>query len=247
MSAGPPSIFSLPLFPLHHVLFPQFLLRLHVFEERYKAMIGSCIERDQPFGVVLIRSGEEVGSPAVPHEVGCVARILEVQPLDDGRMNLLAMGQRRFRLLDYGEADLPYLIGRVEAMEDSPIPPDALAPLSQQLMTLFQRYLGLLAERAGVSVPEMTLPDDPTLLAFCIASVTQLSPLEKQRLLGTTDACARLRAEIRLLRRQIAEIETLQARTKADGEADSGIQTIVARPIDADQEGWQRFRHDGRN
>src|SRR5215831_11247716 len=111
---APDPIYSLPLFPLHHVLFPQFLLRLHVFEERYKAMIRECVSRGAPFGVVLIQSGKETGDPAVPHSIGCTARILEIEPLEDGQMNLLAVGEGRFRLLDYREAEQPYLIGRAE-------------------------------------------------------------------------------------------------------------------------------------
>ncbi|HZT42452.1 MAG TPA: LON peptidase substrate-binding domain-containing protein [Chthonomonadaceae bacterium] len=245
-SADP--IYTLPLFPLHHVLFPQFLLRLHVFEERYKAMIGDCIARGAPFGVVLIRSGEEVGDPAVPHQIGCMARILEVEPLEEGQMNLLAVGEGRFRLLDYREAEPPYLIGRAESMEDVPASAEVLAPLAGKLTRLFTRYLGLLAGRAGLPLPEMDLPDDPTLLAFCIASVIPLSSLDKQRILEMTDAPERLRREIRLLRRMVAEVETLRAEEAPEKEpAGGGIQTVKARPMNQDPERWQRYRHDGRN
>src|ERR1043166_5567751 len=116
-----PEIYSLPLFPLKLVLFPQLMLQLHIFEDRYKAMISHCIERNQPFGVALIRQGEEVGPPAVPYEVGCVARILAVKHLEDGRMHLLIAGESRFRILEYSEADLPYLTGMVETLEDLPL------------------------------------------------------------------------------------------------------------------------------
>ncbi|HLV80502.1 MAG TPA: LON peptidase substrate-binding domain-containing protein [Chthonomonadaceae bacterium] len=240
--------YTLPLFPLRHVLFPQFLLRLHVFEERYKVMIGDCIAREEAFGVVLIRSGEEVGDPAVPHQIGCRARILEIEPLEDGQMNLLAVGEGRFRLLDWREADLPYLIGRAEPMEDAPAQPEVLSPLADRLLRVFSRYLGLLAGRAGLPLPEMDLPEDPTLLAFCIASVIPLSALDKQRLLEMTDAPERLRREIRLLRRMVAEVESLPAGGQAEPEPeDSSARTLVARPMSQDPERWQRYRHDGRN
>ena len=57
---------QLSLFPLNLVLFPGMPLPLHIFEERYKAMIGDCVEREQPFGIVLIKEGQEVGDPAEP-------------------------------------------------------------------------------------------------------------------------------------------------------------------------------------
>ena len=69
------SVELLPLFPLNTVLFPNMVLPLHVFEERYKLMINTCLAQDKPFGVVLIYSGTEAGGPAVPHSVGTVARI----------------------------------------------------------------------------------------------------------------------------------------------------------------------------
>lgn len=242
-------IYTLPLFPLHHVLFPQFLLRLHIFEDRYKAMIGECIARGAPFGVVLIRSGEEVGDPAVPHQIGCMARILEIEPLEDGQMNLLAVGEGRFRLLDYREAERPYLIGSAAPMEDGPASTEVLTPLAGKLTRLFTRYLGLLAGRAGLPLPEMELPEDPTLLAFCIASVIPLSSLDKQRLLEMTDAPERLRREIRLLRRMVTEVEALRGEEDHDEEpaSHSNVQTVIAHPMNQDPERWQRYRHDGRN
>src|SRR5256885_4086280 len=101
----------LPLFPLETVLFPRMPLRLNVFEERYRIMIGRCLEEKRPFGVVLIRDGSEVGPGAVPEMVGTLARILAVRRLPGGKMNLLAEGTRRFRLLDYATDAEPYLVG----------------------------------------------------------------------------------------------------------------------------------------
>src|SRR5438046_1437349 len=88
----------LPLFPLNTVLFPGMPLRLHIFEERYRLMIGECVERKQPFGVVLIKAGREVGEPAEPRGVGTTALIAAMSRMDDGRMNLVAVGQERFRI-----------------------------------------------------------------------------------------------------------------------------------------------------
>jgi len=76
---------QLDLFPLHTVLFPHMRLPLHIFEPRYRVMIRACIDEERPFGVALIRSGEEVGGPAEPHGVGTTARITSHETLPDGR------------------------------------------------------------------------------------------------------------------------------------------------------------------
>ena len=89
---------DLPLFPLNCVLFPNELLPLHIFEERYKAMINNCLDGVPEFGVVLIKSGSEVGGQADPHLVGTVARIRQTQGLDDGRMMIVVVGKQRFHV-----------------------------------------------------------------------------------------------------------------------------------------------------
>ena len=71
------TILELPIFPLGTVLFPGMPLPLHIFEERYKRMIGRCLDGDRAFGVTLLKSGREVGGPAIPHEVGTIARIVQ--------------------------------------------------------------------------------------------------------------------------------------------------------------------------
>jgi uncharacterized protein len=117
--------FDLPLFPLNTVLFPGMPLTLHIFEERYKLMIERCLEHRQPFGVVLIRYGKEaLGSLADPHRIGCTARILDVQPLSEGRMNISALGQKRFRILELSHKKaLPGGLGRAFPISrDSKIP-----------------------------------------------------------------------------------------------------------------------------
>src|SRR5438445_505939 len=83
------------LFPLQVVLFPGMVLPLRVFEERYKQMIGRCLETNEGFGVVLIREGQEVGEPATPFDVGTLAEIASVERLPGGMMNLVTVGTRR--------------------------------------------------------------------------------------------------------------------------------------------------------
>ena len=110
---------SLSLFPLNLVLFPGMPLPLHIFEERYKSMIGECRDTEQPFGVVLIKEGLEVGEPADPFMTGTSARIIQVDQLDDGRMNILTQGDRRFQVMEITQK-VPYLVAQVRYLHEEP-------------------------------------------------------------------------------------------------------------------------------
>lgn len=90
----------LPLFPLHTVLFPGGVLPLKVFETRYIDMVRGCMKREAPFGIVLIKSGYEVGAPAEPETVGCLAHITQWDMQDLGVLLLLTQGGERFRILE---------------------------------------------------------------------------------------------------------------------------------------------------
>jgi len=98
----------LPLFPLQVVLFPGSRLPLHIFENRYKALVNECIRDDREFGIVLANGGEVAG-------VGCTARIVAVQKVyDDGRMDIVVEGDRRFRVHRFDPERAPYTVGEVE-------------------------------------------------------------------------------------------------------------------------------------
>lgn len=117
----------LPLFPLKTVLFPGGLLPLKVFEARYIDMVSDCMKRDAPFGVVLIKSGQEVGAPAVPEEVGCLARISRLDMPELGVMLLRTEGGERFRIVETRVLSDNRLEARVEAIAaDGEIPVSAM-------------------------------------------------------------------------------------------------------------------------
>src|SRR5256885_12950654 len=88
------------IFPLNTVLFRGGLLRLGVSEARYMDMTRECLKRDEPFGVCLIHQGSEVGAPAVPEGVGCLAKIQECDMQQQGILNLKTRGSQRFRILE---------------------------------------------------------------------------------------------------------------------------------------------------
>src|SRR5258707_15628572 len=103
----------LPLFPLTTVLFPEMLLPLHIFEPRYRLLVRRCMDEDRPFGVVLMRSGQDVGGLAEPHGIGTEARIMAYSPLSDGRSYIVVRGGRRFAIEQSIPDTEPYLVGRV--------------------------------------------------------------------------------------------------------------------------------------
>ena len=107
---------DLPLFPLNVVLYPGMSLPLRVFEERYKQMMNRCLEGDMTFGVVLIKSGKEVGGAAMPFEIGTVARIMDVVPQGGGRMLVSAVGEEVFRIVNIQQIT-PYMVGSIEVLE----------------------------------------------------------------------------------------------------------------------------------
>ena len=181
----------LPLFPLNTVLLPNTTLPLHVFEERYKTMIGRCIEERTPFGAVLIRSGEEAGGEAEPHEMGCTARIVQVQRLPDGRMNLLTFGEQRFRIvsLDRSEA---YLQGEVELLESTGIDAPEVEELSARVSALFGEHFRLVLALTGQWMRKLDLPAEADVLADFLGGNLNLPVEEKQALLETLSVPERL-------------------------------------------------------
>lgn len=183
-------MYKLPLFPLNTVLFPGMPLTLHIFEERYKQMIHECIEGDQSFGIVLLKSGSEVlnaGAPVVPHEIGCTAQIAQVQPAGQGRMNIVALGQERFRIVDLQE-DRPYLVGLVEPYPLQNSDTNQLHYAGAHLQIQIMRYLSMLEAMEDVQLEDIHLPDDPVSLAYFAAFLMKVEAAEKQAILSTEAA-----------------------------------------------------------
>ena len=194
----------LPLFPLGQVvLFPGMPLPLRIFEERYKVMIGACQVTDQLFGVLLIRSGLEVGAPAEPERVGCTARMHRVDRLPDGQMNILTFGERRFRLLGAARA-MPegYLVGDVRIVDEPPVPTVA-SDLLASVVEEFEKYqAATLARSPWADKAPPALPRDPSALSYHIGATLQVHPRELQQLLEMDDVAVRLQQELTLLKRE---------------------------------------------
>lgn len=179
---------TMPLFPLNTVLFPGMPLSLHIFEDRYKQMIGKCLETRQPFGVVLIEQGTEALGPlAQPYAIGCTAQITQVQPLSQGRMNIVAVGQERFRITALN-FDMPYLMGDVELMPIANPDPASLVRQSRKLRPWLERYLQLLAQADNLQFDFQQLPAEPMSMVNLAAFLLQIAPEQKQELLSSETA-----------------------------------------------------------
>jgi Lon protease-like protein len=189
---------NLPLFPLNTVLFPGAELPLHIFEPRYRQMIGQCIEQEAPFGVVLIRSGPEVGGIAEPHRVGVTARITRVERLPDGRMNIVGIGQDRFRILDTSTA-LPYLTGEVELLGDIDGESEAAHAEAERVRALNLRFVQLTMAPRGEWTRRVPTPRSPGLLADYLAARLPAAAHVKQSLLEELSVPRRLAGVARLL------------------------------------------------
>ncbi|GAB4434698.1 MAG: LON peptidase substrate-binding domain-containing protein [Anaerolineae bacterium] len=183
---------DIPLFPLNVVLFPGMMLPLHIFEERYKRMIKECIATGQTFGVVLAKS-KQAQAPNVAalfrddlYEVGTTARITAVENLQDGRMNLITVGQERFVIRDIYPSAADFLRGRVDPF---PLPAEdatEVRTLAQKLRPMVRQYINHLADASGEDLSNATLPNDATALAFLAGTALQGPLADKQRLLSAT-------------------------------------------------------------
>jgi Lon protease-like protein len=217
---------DLPLFPLNTVLFPGMVLPLHVFEERYKAMISHCLEEEQPFGVVLIREGKEVGGEAVPYTVGTTAVIASVSHLQEGRMKIVAVGSERFRLESLCH-DRPYLVGRANPW---PLAGETSLRARRQvgaMRALLQQYLSLVAQAQGHKIEIGEVPSEPLALALAIAIALQLPTSQRQDLLRQPTVTHLLAMERNILRREQLLLDYM-IRTQA-GQWEGGFSGLLAR------------------
>lgn len=218
----------LPVFPLGTVLFPGLVLPLHIFEERYRALVRDLVaspdEGPHEFGVVTLRRGSEVlvvpegDEPPVDetpvttellYEVGCTAELRQVSELPDGRFDIVTVGRRRFKVLGVESGREPYLTAEVEWLPDEEESADEVADLlAPRVLAAFRTYLDLL--RPDTEVLDQ-VPDDPTVLSHLIAATAQLTTDERHLLLAAPDTATRLRTELKLLNREAGLLARVRA------------------------------------
>jgi Lon protease-like protein len=199
---------ELPLFPLPIVLFPGVPLPLHIFEPRYQQMLADIRVHDQLFGLSYFDQSESAGEfPPVGH-IGCVAEVTEIQPMPEGRSNILTIGLIRYRLESYVEHGDPYLIGRVSFFEDEEEDAGVLDERAEEVSTLFMRIARAVRiindERA--SLPDLP-PTEPERLSFLVAAAMELNTEVKLELLELRSTAERLKRLRDLLARAVSDYE----------------------------------------
>ncbi|HET7564549.1 MAG TPA: LON peptidase substrate-binding domain-containing protein [Gemmatimonadaceae bacterium] len=211
----------LPLFPLPVVLFPGVQIPLHIFEPRYRLMLADCLAGDRRFGLVYCPPGlAERALP--PGQVGCVAEIDEAEELPDGRSNIMVTGSERFSLVSFVDSAHPYHLGEVADYRDIPEPAAPLAELASTVRDHFDRIARAITTIANENAPPPDLPEEPTLLAFRVASLIDIGAPARQELLTSRSASQRLRDIGTLLDAALASLERgarthVQARSNGSG------------------------------
>jgi Lon protease-like protein len=182
-----PRTLEIAIFPLRTVLFPGTSLPLKIFEQRYLDMTKECIRDDAPFGVCLLRDGTEVGPPALPHPVGCTARILEWDMPHLGLFHLACRGERVFRIVEHWTLKNGLLRAQVELRE--PLAQMVLPSDYQPLAELMGRIINKFGEK---HFPGTVRLDDADWVACRLAEALPLEAEFKQLLLEADDPIKRL-------------------------------------------------------
>ena len=202
---------ALPMFPLNVVLFPGVSIPLHVFEDRYRALVHHLLRvpdpTDRVFGSVAIREGYEVGEHGAQslYRVGCRVRMTEVQPRPDGTFDLVAVGLDRIEL-ERLDASGPFPLGEVH---DRPEAGPPVAPeLVERARAMFTAYRVALSEIRDDPYPAK-LPQDPTYLSWTLAALAPLPLPDRQALLEAEDPSERLILVTDLLRTELRAMNVI--------------------------------------
>jgi Lon protease-like protein len=194
-----------PLFPLGLVALPTELIPLHIFEERYKTMIGRCLEEESEFGIVWVADD---GVKAI----GCACEIAEVlERMPDGRINLVARGTRPFRI-EARQDELPYPAGTVEFLDEPVEEPD-----DEAREAAHEAYAELV-EQATDRTPDRE--EIGSMTAYQMAATVEFGLDAKQGLLDLRSEAQRLRLVAKLFRAAIKRldfVERAQARARSNG------------------------------
>lgn len=204
---------SVPVFPLNTVVFPGVVTPLHIFEDRYRALMRDLVAipdpADRTFAVVAIREGYEVGDRGVQslHRVGTLVQLTEIERYDDGRFDIEVTGRQRI-VLDQVDASGEYLIARGDLVDDEEDSSEA-AEEAERALAAFEEYREALSTMRGGPVLAGPLPHDPAYLSYSLAATCLLSQSQRQDLLEAPDAFTRLRMLRGSLREEMRAMRAL--------------------------------------
>lgn len=202
---------TLPMFPLNTVLFPGVSVPLHVFEDRYRALVHHLLRVEDPerrlFGSVAIREGYEVGDHGAQSlfRVGCRARLSDIVSHPDGTFDVVAVALARIQL-DHLDTTGPFPVGHVEDLGDAG--PEPAAELLERARATFTAYRAALSE-VSVDPYAGALPRDPTYLSWTLAACAPLPLHDRQELLEAHDVTERLVLVTDLLRSELRAMNVI--------------------------------------
>jgi ATP-dependent Lon protease len=208
MSENLSELKSLPLFPLPLVLLPDEFLPLHIFEDRYRQMLSDVESTNNLFGIVFFNP--ELADSNLPDvgSIGCIAKIRDVNTLDDGRSNISTIGLSRFFIDEYIDNLEPYSVGEISVFEDFEDNSDELQTLATEVFGLFRRVAKAAHEISG---QQQSLPDipqaEPIQLSFLVAAAFNLPNDLKYELLKTRSTQERLKKLRGILVQAVEQIE----------------------------------------
>lgn len=204
---------SVPVFPLNTVVFPGVVTPLHIFEDRYRALMRDLVAMPDPadrtFAVVAIREGYEVGDRGVQslHRVGTLVQLTEIERYDDGRFDIEVTGRQRI-VLDQVDTSGEYLTARGDLVDDEEDSSEA-AEEAERALASFEEYREALSTMRGGPVLAGPLPHDPAYLSYSLAATCLLSQSQRQDLLEAPDAFTRLRMLRGSLREEMRAMRAL--------------------------------------
>jgi Lon protease-like protein len=203
---------QLPIFPLNTVVFPGVSVPLHVFEDRYRALVHHLLtisdKSFRVFGIMAIREGFEVGRHGVQslHRVGCVVQMTSVEPYEDGRFDIEVVGRQRLRV-DALDTSGEFLVGDVELLDEQRSPEEDAQEALRTLQT-FEEYRRRLSQMRGGPVLDGEMPTDPEYLSYSLAATCLLTLQERQSLLEADSSLERL---VLLRHAMIEEMRAMRA------------------------------------
>jgi len=198
---------ALPIFPLPNVvLFPNMVLPLHIFEERYRRMIHDCLQGDRYIGIFLLRQGWEQADEPEPYDVGGFGQIARAVKLPPGNYDILVRGLGKAQILSY-QQEIPFRMAVVELLEDEG---DDSPMLRAKALAMVERLKKILSLRPSLGTElqsHLKLLGSPRDLAYAVAAhYPDLNVYERQSLLELSRVEAQIVRLTRLLDRELARL-----------------------------------------
>jgi len=197
----------LSIFPLPNVLlFPNMVLPLHIFEERYKRMVSDCLQGDRLLGLFLLQQGwDEEGSTPTPYDVGGMGRITRAVRYPNGSMDIILSGLARVHVLRYVQQK-PYLIAEIEMWPDEPDDSEGMEALTRRMVGLFERYVIAKVGEEHELLKNLKMLASPVDLLHLVVSNMPLDVHQKQEILNLRPIDERITMMITFLSQELSSV-----------------------------------------